>query len=163
MRSHRSVVRLVTAIASALAVTLVLAGVTTTTSAAARPIPPGGSSAVLVITNQTGMPLTLSRFPDTSVGAGSSSDFRWIDAPPATLNMGQTTVVRAWTSNPATMGVEVTYSYTYRFDTTTTYRSSLGHIFGYTTLQDTGASAGESVYANIFRYGPAMGATFVLS
>lgn len=147
---------------AAVAVALGVAGVTAAPGQA-RPMPPGGSSAVMVITNRTGMPLQLSNFPDTAVGGGSSMDVRWIDAPPANLAPDQTTIVRAWTSNTADMGVDVTYSYTYRFNTVTYYHSSLGHILGFTNYVGTKASPGESVNVTVIRPGPAMMANYVLS
>ncbi|MBD0862578.1 hypothetical protein IA539_15345 [Gordonia sp. zg691] len=78
-------------------------------------------------------------------------------------NPGQGAVVRAWTSNPASLSVEVVYSFNYRFGSSMTYRAALSHFFSFTNLADTGATAGESVYANIVRNGPAMMATYVLS
>ena len=161
MRPHRSLLQV---LGMSIAVTAMILGLTTATAAKseATPIPQGGSSAVLVITNNTGMPLTLKQFPDTSVGAGSSMDFRWIDAPPASLGMGRTTVVRAWTSNPLAMGVTVTYTYRYR-SAVVNYTASLSHILGFTDISGSKASPGESVRATLIRPAPRMLATYVLS
>ncbi len=164
MRSHlrNRITRTTAAVIVAAASTLGLAALGAGEGSAA-PIPPGGSSAVMFINNKTGWPLNLENFPNTSVGAGSSLDVRWIDAPPAVLAPGATAVVSAWAANPADMGVDVTYSYNYRFGSHVSYTSSLGHILGFTNTIGTKASPGESVQANILQFGAASKAAFTLS
>lgn len=152
-------------LAMALVILLFACGLTALGSAAAdaRPFPPGGASATLVIKNQTGWTLTLSSYPDTDIWSGSSSPDRWIDRPAQVLAPNQTTVARAWSSNPVHLTTTVDYSYNYRFGSTYHYRAVLQFQWGMTWLSNTGASQpGEQVIGNIYRNGPNMAAVYVM-
>jgi len=129
----------------------------------ARPFPPGGANATLVIKNQTGWPLQLNSYPYTDASSGSSSPDRWIDRPAQVLQPGQTTVARAWSTNPVHFSVTVDYSYNYRFGSTYHYVSSLAHQWGMTWTAGSKASQpGEQVIARVYRDAPNMAATYTL-